>query len=128
MTTQEKNKIIVRKFNEEFLMNGDLEVFETVVDKDFINYNFPASEDTRTITRDFIYTLHKAITNRKLTIIDMLTEGDKVVTFKTIEGTLSAPFMNATVIGSKITLKIIDIVQLRDEKYIGHWSVREVII
>ncbi|GEP92681.1 SnoaL-like polyketide cyclase [Chitinophaga terrae (ex Kim and Jung 2007)] len=123
----EKNKAVVRKFNEDFLIAGNKETFESLVDPAFINYNMPTDQDTRTMTRDFILQLmHPALPDRKLTIHDMIAEGDKVFTFKTIEGTLAAPFMNADKPGSRFSMKIIDIIQLKDEKYIAHWSVREV--
>jgi predicted ester cyclase len=124
----ERNKSIVRKFNTDFLMEGNLEVFEAIVDPSFINHNFPADTDSRSITRDFIYHLHKALPDRKLTILDMFADGDKIITFKTVEGTLAAPFMGVDKPGNRLTLKIIDIVQLADEKYIAHWSARELIM
>jgi predicted ester cyclase len=127
-TLQEKNKAVVRRFNEAFLVKGDTRAFEEIVATDFINHTGPAGNNDRTATRNFITELlHPALPDIRLEIFDMIAEGDKVVTHKAFTGTLQAPFMGQQPTGKKATLRIIDIIQLRDGQYIGHWSIRELI-
>ena len=127
-TLQEKNKAVVKRFNEEFLVKGNLQAFEEIVAAGFINHTGPAGPNDRTATRNFITELlHPALPDRQLEIFDMIAEDDKVRTHKAFTGTLKAPFMGQQPTGKKATLRIIDIIQLKDEKYIGHWSILELI-
>jgi predicted ester cyclase len=126
-TVQEKNKAVVRRFNEAFIVNGDLQAFEEIVAPDFINHTGPAGNNDATATRDFIIKLLRpAFPDIQLEIFDMIAEDDQVVTHKAFTGTFSAPFMGQLPTGKKATLRIIDIVKLKEEKYIAHWSIREI--
>ncbi|SEW31150.1 ester cyclase [Chitinophaga arvensicola] len=127
-TLSEKNKAVVRRFNEEFLVKKDLTAFEEIVAPDFINHTAPNGNGDRIATRDFILQLlHPAMPDLQLEIFDMIAEDDKVVTHKAFTGTLSGPFMGHAATGKKATLRIIDIVQLKDGLYKAHWSIREMI-
>lgn len=127
-TLSEKNKAVVKRFNEEFLVKGDLQAFEEIVAPDFINHTGPEGSKDRNATRDFILKLlHPAMPDLQLEIFDMIAEDDKVVTHKAFTGTFTAPFLGQAPTGRKATLRIIDIVQLKDEQYVAHWSIREMI-
>lgn len=127
-TLSEKNKAVVKRFNEEFLVKGNLQAFEEIVAPDFINHTGPAGNNDRHATRDFILQLlHPALPDLQLEIFDMIAEDDKVVTHKAFTGTFTAPFMGQVPTGKKATLRIIDIIQLKEGQYIGHWSIREMI-
>ncbi|MGO4290089.1 ester cyclase [Chitinophaga sp. RAB17] len=126
-TIQEKNKAVVKRFNEAFIIKGDLQAFEEIVAPDFINHTGPVGNNDATATRDFIIKLLRpAFPDIQLEILDMIAENDKVVTHKAFTGTFSAPFLGQQPTGKKATLRIIDIVQLKDGKYIAHWSIREI--
>lgn len=127
-TLQEKNKAVVKRFNEAFIIKGDLQAFEEIVAPDFINHTGPVGSQDAAATRDFIIKLLRpAIPDIQLEIFDMIAEDDKVVTHKAFTGTFTAPFMGQAPTGKKVTLRIIDIVQLKEEQYIAHWSIRELI-
>lgn len=127
-TLSEKNKAVVKRFNEEFLVKGNLQAFEEIVAADFINHPAPAGSNDRYATRDFILQLlHPALPDLQLEIFDMIAEDDKVVTHKAFTGTFTAPFMGQTPTGKKATLRIIDIIQLKEGQYVAHWSIREMI-
>lgn len=127
-TTQEKNKAIVRRFNEEFIIKGNLDAFEEIVAPGFINHTGVPGYNDRIGTRNFItQLLHPALPDIQLEIFDMIAEDDKVVTHKAFTGTLQAAFMEQAPTGRKATLRIIDIIQLKEEQYIAHWSIRELI-
>lgn len=127
-TLSEKNKAVVKRFNEEFLVKGDVSAFDEIVAPDFINHTAPAGSNDRNATRDFILLLlHPAMPDLQLEIFDMIAEDDKVVTRKAFTGTLTGAFLGQPATGKKATLRIIDIIQLRDGQYIAHWSIREMI-
>src|SRR5262245_8987643 len=107
MTTQERNKSIVTRFNKEFIEQGDLRVFEEIVALDFVNrsaatLNIPAGREG---IKDYIVdVLHKALTDIKVEIFDQIAEGDTVVTRKSISGVQVAEFLNRPASNERIVM------------------------
>lgn len=129
-TLQEKNKLVVERFNKEFIGQGNLEVFEEIVALDFVNrsaaiLNIPAGREG---IKDYIVNvLHKALTDVKVEIYDQIAEGDTVVTRKSISGVQVAPFLDRPATNERIVMHLIDIVKLKDGKYTEHWRYGQVV-
>jgi predicted SnoaL-like aldol condensation-catalyzing enzyme len=130
MTTQERNKSIVTRFNKEFIEQGNLQAFEEIVAADFVNrsaatLNIPAGRDG---IRDYIMNvLHTALTDINVMIFDQIAEGDTVVTRKSISGIQVGEFLNKPATNQRITMHLIDIVTLKDGKYMEHWRYGQVV-
>ena len=60
----------------------------------------------------------------KMTIDDLIAEGDKVVVRSTFSGTHKGEFMGITPTGKKITTTAINIYRITDGKLIEEWSGR----
>ena len=58
-----------------------------------------------------------------MTIHDQLAEGDKVTTRKTITGTHTGLLLGIAPTGRTIAIDVIDIVRLRDGRYVELWGV-----
>ncbi|MBV7533432.1 ester cyclase [Chitinophaga sp. sic0106] len=125
--TAEQNMATVRLFNEACLLNKDMETLDAIVHPDFINHTAAPgfAKDIQSL-KTFILTGLSNIGDLKLDIHAMYTDGDTVITHKTFTGILNAPFLGLTAIGKPLTMRIIDIVELKNGQYIAHWSVREV--
>jgi predicted SnoaL-like aldol condensation-catalyzing enzyme len=129
-TLQEANKLVVKRFNKEFIEQGNLEAFEEIVALDFVNrsaatLNIPAGRDG---IKDYIVdVLHKALTDVKVEIYDQIAEGDTVVTRKSISGIQVGEFLNKPATNERITMYLIDIVTLKDGKYVEHWRYGQVV-
>jgi predicted SnoaL-like aldol condensation-catalyzing enzyme len=129
-TLQEANKLVVKRFNKEFIEKGNLEVFEEIVALDFVNrsaatLNIPSGREG---IKDYIINvLHKALTNIKVEIYDLIAEGDTVVTRKSISGVQVEEFLNRPATNERITMHLIDIVTLKDGKYVEHWRYGQVV-
>jgi predicted SnoaL-like aldol condensation-catalyzing enzyme len=129
-TLQERNKQVVTRFNKEFIEKGNLEVFEEIVALDFVNrsaatLNIPSDREG---IKDYITdVLHKALTNIKVEIYDQIAEGDTVVTRKSISGIQVGEFLNRPATNERITMHLIDIVTLKDGKYVEHWRYGQVV-
>jgi predicted SnoaL-like aldol condensation-catalyzing enzyme len=129
-TLQEKNKLVVKRFNKEFIEQGSLRAFEEIVALDFVNrsaatLNIPAGREG---TKDYILNvLHKALTGIKVEIYDQIAEGDTVVTRKSISGVQVAPFLDRAATNERITMHLIDIVTLKDGKYVEHWRYGQIV-
>jgi len=129
-TLQEKNKLVVRRFNKEFIEQGNLDAFEDIVALDFVNrsaatLNIPAGREG---IKDYIIdVLHKALTDVKVEIYDQIAEGDTVVTRKSISGIQIGEFLNKPATNERLIMHLIDIVTLKDGKYVEHWRYGQVV-
>jgi predicted ester cyclase len=127
MTTTEQNKKVVLRFNKEFLEAGDTEILKEIVADNFINHtasaNFP--KDVNGVIQ-FIEAIHKGFSDIKIEIHEQLAENDFVATRKTIHATHTGEIMNHAATGKRVMMNVIDIVRLKDGKYVDHWGRNDV--
>ena len=130
-TLQERNKMIVTRFNKEFIEQGDVQAFEELVAADFVNrsaatLNIPAGREG---IKDYILdVLHKALVDIQVEIFDQIAEGDTVVTRKAISGTQVGEFLNQPATNQRIVIHAIDIVRLKEGQYVEHWRYGQVVV
>ena len=72
---------------------------------------------------DFFEPLKPAFPDLKVEIHEMLAEGDKVTTRKSFYATHKGEFFGVQPTNKSVVMEVIDIIQLRDGKYIGHWGI-----
>lgn len=126
METQlEKNKAIVRRFNKEVIEEGNLDSFNELMDKKFINHSAPPSADNgpQGMINTFNNILRPAMPDLKVTILDQIAEGDLITTRKVITGTQTGMFMGIAPTGRKVSIDVIDIVRVKKGKYVEHWGI-----
>lgn len=63
-----------------------------------------------------------AIPDLSVSIDDVITAGDKVVTRMTWQGTQKGPLFGADPTGAKLRFTRIDIVQVEGGKFVEHWG------
>ena len=125
MNTAEQNKLIVTRFNKEFIESGNMDSFKELVSPDFINRNsIPGVSQG---PDGMIYFLQKvlktAFPDLKVEIHDQVAEGDKVTTRKTLSGTHKGEFMGIAATGKQVEIDVIDIIRLKDKQYVEHWGI-----
>lgn len=122
------NKQIVLRFNEEVMQGGSLDALIELIHPDFVNHTaMPGVDAGRQGIIDFtINGMHKAMEDITVEIHDQVAENDKVVTRKTIHGTHVGAFMGMTPSGKRVQIKIMDIVTLKNGRYMEHWGIRDV--
>ena len=123
----EKNKAVVIRFNKEAIEQGRLEAFDELLDPSFINHTAPAGMPSGRdgMVRFIIDVLRPAFSDLRADIYDQIAEGDKVVTRKAFHATHTGSFMGIPATGKPIVFPVIDIIRLRDGKYIEHWGIRD---
>ncbi|MBC7884689.1 MAG: ester cyclase, partial [Saprospiraceae bacterium] len=67
--------------------------------------------------------LKPAFPDLKVQIHDMVAEGDKVTTRKSFHATHQGDFFGVKPSGKKVVMEVIDIIQLKDGRYIAHWGI-----
>jgi predicted ester cyclase len=124
----EKNKTVVRRFNKEFIEEGNLDSFKELMDEHFINRTAMAGVNNgpEGMIHVLNNVLRSAFPDMTVTIYDQVAEGELVTTRKAIMGTHTGTFMGVAPTGRKVTIDVIDIVRVRDGKYFEHWGINTI--
>lgn len=121
----ENNKAVVRRFNLEVIEKGNIDSFNTLMDRNFVNRSAPAGMNNgpQGMIWFFNEVLRPAIPDIKVTIHDQVAEGDMVTTRKTISGTQTGLLLGVPATGRVISIDVIDMVRVKDGKYVEHWGI-----
>lgn len=121
----ENNKAVVRRFNLEVIEKGNIDSFNTLMDRNFVNRSAPAGMNNgpQGMIWFFNEVLRPAIHDIKVTIHDQVAEGDMVTTRKTISGTQTGLLLGVPATGRVISIDVIDMVRVKDGKYVEHWGI-----
>jgi len=122
--TTEQNKAIVTRFNRECIEQTDPASFKEILAVDCINHAAPpgAANGPESMINFLSNVLKPGFPDLKVTILDQVAEGDKVVTRKEIRGAHTGSFMGAAPSNKPVVIKVIDIIQLRNGQYVEHWA------
>ena len=124
MTTQERNKRVVRRFVEEFQNGGNDSAAEELLAADFVDRTpFPGVSPDRDGVKRFFTALRMAFPDLRAKIHDQLAEKDRVATRKTFRGTHRGEFLGISPTGRSIAFDVIDIVRIEDDRIAEHWNV-----
>jgi len=122
------NKAVVTRFNKAYIESGDLQVCYDIVDPSFINHTaLPGMSKGLDGIIQTIDLFRRAFPDIRVDIHEQVAEGDLVVTRKTFYATHAGPFMGIDATGRKVAIDTIDIIRLRNGKYIEHWAVRDML-
>jgi predicted ester cyclase len=119
----EDNKALVRRFVDEVQSGGNIDLIDEICSPEFVNHSAPPRvppncEGIKIVTAMF----REAFPDSYFTVEDMIAEGDKVATRKTFHGTHRGEFMGISPTGQWVSIELIDIVRIADEKVVEHWS------
>jgi steroid delta-isomerase-like uncharacterized protein len=127
MLETEQNKAIVRRFNKEVIEEGNVAAFHEFVSPDVINRTAPPGlpNTGEGMLHMIMNGLRPAFPDLVVEIQEMIAERDLVVTRKTFHGTHREAFMGIPPSNKKVSLPVIDIIRIKDGKYIEHWGMRD---
>jgi len=116
----EKNKAIVRHCFEE-VEKGNWAIFDELLTRDYV-YHEPGRSFTRDESKQFMQSVRAAFPDGHATIVDMIAEGDKVVTRYTSSGTHKGEFMGIAATGKKVVVTGIVISRIDQGKIAEEWE------
>jgi steroid delta-isomerase-like uncharacterized protein len=121
---RERNKEVIRRFVEEVQNEKSEDAYWELNDPDFVNLaplpsGVPADREGGFA---YLFGLMNAFPDSRVTIDDMIAEGDQVVTKKTFTGTHTGDFAGIPATGKHVTLQFVDIMRVRHGKIVEHWN------
>ena len=120
----EENKAIVRRFVEEVQNQHSVDAIDRIMAPHFVSHTGAPGFPTNIDGAIQVFTmLFNAFPDIHVTIHDQVAEGDKVVTYKTFQGTHQGEFMGIAPTGKRFEFDVIDIYSIDGGKITGHWAV-----
>lgn len=118
-------KTVVWRFNQEVIAGGDRTAFAELMAPGFVNRSAPpgAPAGPESMWSTFQTVLRPALAGLTVTIHDQVAEGDKVTTRKTISGTHVGALLGVEATGKPVSIDVIDIVRVKDDRYVEHWGI-----
>src|ERR687898_521627 len=122
----EENKAIVRRFLEETMAKGTLDVIDELVAPDFVDRSLmPGQGSTREDLKRSIAEIHEAFSSTSYTIVEQVAEDDRIVT-KYRESSISrGEIWGLSPTGSESTHEGIYIHRLSGGKITEEWSMHD---
>lgn len=118
-----KNKAIVRRYFDEVLSAGNIELIETLISATYASH-YPAGyelgggpEDVRQI----VTSVRRAFPTVRFTVDDLIAEGDKVVCRWTFHGVQEGDFMGIPASGRKATVMGIAVYRIVNNQIAEAW-------
>ena len=117
------NKALIRRLFEEEINHKNLRWMEGMVSAEYVSHNDsvgPVSDIEQ--SKKFLAAVFSAFPDTRVTIEDMIAEGDKVVVRNTWRGTFLGPWMGIAPTGQEVTWTGIVIWRITDGKIRERWA------
>lgn len=120
----EQNKALLRQIMEEVFSQGNMRRADELLAPDFVDHEElpPGIPRNREGVKQLTTILHHAFPDLKITIDDIIAEGDKVVVRSTWRGTHKGEFMGIPPTGKRVSVGVFDIVRIAGGKAVEHWG------
>jgi steroid delta-isomerase-like uncharacterized protein len=115
----ESNKAVVRRLFDEAMNKGNVKVVEELIAPNFMARE---QEEMRMLGvegfKELLGVYRTAFPDMKLTIDEIVAEGDKVITWATFTGTHKGPLENLPATGKKVQVKDVDFFRIQSGKIV----------
>jgi len=120
----EENKALMRRFYEE-ISKGNLAILDELMAANVVEHSpfVPEQAPGRQGILESFTMIRIVFPDLRITVEDIVAEGDKVVSRGTFSGTHKGEFMGIAPTGKQITVGLIEIVRIVAGKMVEHWNV-----
>jgi steroid delta-isomerase-like uncharacterized protein len=124
---EEANKTMVRQFMEEVFNKGNTAYADQVLAVDFVERTpSPGQEQGLAGFKKMMEEWRKGMPDMKVEILDVMSDGDRVIAHVRQSGTMSGEMMPGMPPGKKaVDVQGVDIVRFKDGKAVEHWGYYE---
>lgn len=117
---------LARRFNDEILSQGKLELLDELVADDFVEHQaMPGMPEGKDALRAFTEMFRSAFPDLKVETIATTESGDEVWVHSRMTGTHKGELMGIEATGKQVTVEMFDRVKARDGKAVEHWGVSD---
>ena len=121
--TEQENKALVRRYYEEVLNGGKMEVLDEIARPDHVEHNpLPGQAQGLEGFRQRVGIVKTAF-NPRFTIEHVIAEGDKVAVMWSNTGTHLVEWFGVPPTGKSVSIQGIDIHLIREGRMAEHWDV-----
>ena len=117
----EEHKALVRRVFERGINERDDAALEEALAKDYVNHDMPAPSRGWEGFRQVIGMFRAGFPDMRVTLEDVLADGDKVTTRGFFTGTHEGDFMGVPASGASIRVSYIDIWRIANGKAVENW-------
>jgi steroid delta-isomerase-like uncharacterized protein len=123
METTEENGVLLRRFVEEVINGGDVDLVPWFVGEDFVDHDPPpgASPDVSGIRQAFTR-VRVSFPDFRATVEDLVAEGDRVAYRWTFRGTHLGDFGGIPPTGRVVVWSVIGIARFAEGKMVERWQ------
>ena len=122
----EQNKAVIRRVIEEGLNQKNADVLDELYADDFVNHDAPPGfPNDREGLKQIFTAFGNAFPDLRVSIDDLVGEGEKVVLRCTVRGTHKGQLMDMEPTGNKVEFPFIGIVRFANGKGVERWGVTD---
>ncbi|MBN1580392.1 MAG: ester cyclase [Anaerolineae bacterium] len=118
----EENKAIVRRWNDEIINKGNVDIVDELAAANYVNH---ADGSDREGFKRYWKAVGAAFSNGNIAIEDLFAEGDKVVIRWMIRATHTGEYLGVPATGKKMEMAGISIYRIANGKIVQDWSVSD---
>jgi steroid delta-isomerase-like uncharacterized protein len=120
----EQNKALLSRLMKEVFSRGNISLVDELLAPDFVEHEElpPGIPPGREAVKQFSTLFRSAFPDLKITIDDIIAEGDKVVVRGIWSGTHKGEFMGIPRTDKSVSFGVIDIVRIVGGKVVEHWG------
>lgn len=119
--TIDENKALVRRFIDEIFLGGRLAAVDELVTDDFTPHTWGATGIGKEALKAAVERVSGALSEVRMTIDDIIAEGDRVAVRLTSHAVPTGTFMGLAPSGKGYTIGEIHIFRIEDGKVAEHW-------
>jgi hypothetical protein len=120
----ENNKTIVRRFFDEVVSNGNLRVVDELCSPDYRVHATLSGPDAIDLdqTKELVRSFRSSFPDARITIEDIVAEGDLVAARMMEQGTHAGEFRGIPPTGRRVTYGSMTFLRIVDGKIVDHWG------
>ena len=117
--SSDQNKRIIRRFYEEVINQNNLAALDGLLGDHYVSHDLPSDPAA---LKGFIDGMHTAFPDGRLTIDQLIAEGDSVAMRGTYRGTQTGRLQDIPPTGKAVTVPAQDVYRVVEGKIVEHWG------
>jgi len=115
------NKALVRRFFEEALGGGDLDLIDALVAPDAVMHN-PLILDAPSSVRGSVEMVRRAFPDLRVEVLDLIAESDRVAAFLRLSGTNTGAYLRGGATNRQASMRAFFIWRIADGRLVESWG------